>query len=87
MRLVRLFLLRIQKEGAAIVVPLKSHTISLNNVITVISLSLPGDGDEISEQYLCHIRESALLPGIIIAKLANTAIQCGFTHVSTTFGL
>ena len=68
-------------------VPLKSHTISFNTVITVIPLSWSGDGHEISEQYLCHTGESALLSGIIIAKLANTAIQCGFTHVSTTFGL
>jgi len=28
-----------------------------------------------------------LLSGIIIAKFANTAIQCGFTHVSIKFGL
>jgi len=36
---------------------------------------------------LLDTRFDALLPGIRIAKLTNTAIQCGFTHVSTAFGL
>ena len=36
---------------------------------------------------LLDTRFDALLPGIRIAKSTNTAIQCGFTHVSTAFGL
>ena len=44
------------KGAEATAVPLKNNMITLNSVVTVISLYLINVGHEITEQHLCHTR-------------------------------